>query len=64
MSEIGIIFNNVVKLVENGLTIEQSLKKLNYSRNTFYRKITKEQKVLLQMVKTSNAKYGVRQYKY
>ena len=64
MSEIDIIFNNVVKLVENGLTIQQSLQKVNYSRKKFYNKITKEQKVLLQMVKTSNTKYGVGHYKY
>lgn len=64
MIDINIVYNNVIKLVEDGFTIDQSLKKLNYSRNTFYRKISKEQKILLQMAKTANAKHYIGPYKF
>jgi hypothetical protein len=59
MKDIDIVFNNVIKLVEDGFTIQQSLQKLKFDRLKFYKSISKEQKVLLQMAKTSNTIYGI-----
>lgn len=52
-------FSTVISMVENGWDISKALAKLGISRTTFYRKITKEQKCLLDMAKTQNTKYGV-----
>ncbi len=52
-------FSTVISMVEQGWDISKALAKLGISRSTFYRKITKEQKCLLDMTKTANTKYGV-----
>lgn len=52
-------FSTVISMVEQGWDISKALAKLGISRSTFYRKITKEQKYLLDMTKTANTKYGV-----
>lgn len=52
-------FYTVISMVEQGWDISKALAKLGISRSTFYRKITKHQKCLLDMAKTSNTKYGV-----
>lgn len=52
-------FSKVISMVEDGYNIYEALDKLGISRSTFYRKITKEQKCLLDMAKTQNTKYGV-----
>lgn len=52
-------FSTVISMVEQGWDISKALAKLGISRSTFYRKITKHQKCLLDMAKTSNTKYGV-----
>jgi DNA invertase Pin-like site-specific DNA recombinase len=56
MEDIDIVFKNVIKLVEEGLGINEALIKLSFNRTTFYRKISKEQKQLLQITKTANTK--------
>lgn len=50
-------YPNVLKLVEQGLTIRQALNKLNVCSSNFYKHITKDQKAELKMIKTANAKY-------
>ena len=52
-------FSTVISMVEQGWDISKALAKIGISRSTFYRKITKHQKCLLDMAKTSNTKYGV-----
>lgn len=52
-------FSTVITMVEKGWDISKALAKLGISRTTFYRKITKEQKCLLDMAKTQNTKFGV-----
>ena len=52
-------FSTVISMVVQGWDISKALAKLGISRSTFYRKITKEQKYLLDMTKTANTKYGV-----
>lgn len=52
-------FSTVISMVEKGWDISKALAKLGICRSTFYRKITKEQKCLLDMAKTLNTKYGV-----
>ena len=64
MEDINIIFRSVIRLVEEGLGINEALKKINISSQSFYRKISKEQKQLLRISKTANTKYGVGYYKY
>ena len=51
-------FPTVISMVEQGWDISKALAKLGISRSTFYRKITKHQKCLLDMSKTLNTKYG------
>ncbi len=59
-------YPNVLKLVEQGLTIRQALYKLNVCNSNFYKHITKDQKAELKMIKTASAKYtgGTRQKIY
>lgn len=58
------IFTKTIDLVENKHTISGALAKLNVNRAEFYRLISKEQKVLLQMTKTANAERGMVKSKY
>lgn len=51
-------YENVVKMVSDGATIEFALKKYDIQRTEFYRHISKEQKIFLRELKTSNAKYS------
>ena len=53
-------FNKIIKMVEDGYTISKALKKLTICSHFFYYNISKEQKVLLQLTKTANAKYKTR----
>ena len=55
-----ITFDKIIKMVGDGYTISKALKKLTIDRNFFYYNISKEQKVLLQLTKTANAKYKTR----
>jgi len=57
--DVGSSFSTVISMVKQGWDISKALAKLGISRSTFYRKITKEQKCLLDMTKTANTKYGV-----
>ena len=50
-------FKKVLDLVEEGLTIYEALKFLNIEKSTFYRNITKRQKIILNEVKTANSLY-------
>ena len=52
-------FNKVIAMVEEGLNISEALYKLGVNRGMFYKTISKQQKCLLDMAKTSNTKYGV-----
>jgi hypothetical protein len=52
-------FSKVISMVESGETICNTLNKLCIDRGMFYRFITEQQKVELQMAKTLNTKYGV-----
>lgn len=52
------VFYSVIKEVEKGCTISQAVKKIGINSSTFYRKINKEQKCLLDLYRTSNTKYG------
>lgn len=51
-------YNDILKLVKSGYTIDNALNYLQFSRTTFYARISKNQKLELQLYKTSNAKYG------
>lgn len=53
-------FNKIIKMVEDGYTISKALKKLTICSHLFYYYISKEQKLLLQLTKTANAKYKTR----
>ena len=48
----------VIELIKRGLTIQQALKSLSINRRTFYRNITKEDKVELMFHKAANCKSG------
>ena len=52
------IFPKIYDLVENGLTIRQALKKINFSSSKFYLFVSDENKQLLKMIKVSNAQTG------
>ena len=52
-------FPKVISMVESGENIYEALNKIGIDRGLFYRLITKQQKVELQMAKTLNTKYGV-----
>jgi hypothetical protein len=56
-TEINNKFSQVLLLVEKGLTIGESLKKLNIHSGSFYKYLSIQQKMELQLVKTANAKY-------
>ena len=47
-------------MVGDGYTISKALKKLTICSHLFYYHISKEQKLLLQLTKTANAKYKTR----
>ena len=51
-------YNDVLKLVKSGHTIDNALNYLQFSRRTFYARMSKDQKLELQLHKTANAKYG------
>jgi hypothetical protein len=50
-------YPDVIKLIEQGFTICESLDMLKICRTAFYKCISKEQKLELRMTKTSNALY-------
>lgn len=64
INKINEVFPKVLKMVENKHTISGAIAKLNVNRAEFYRLISKEQKVLLQMAKTANADRGMVKAKY
>ena len=51
-------YNDVLKLVKSGHTIDNALNYLKFCRQTFYARMSKDQKLELQLHKTANAKYG------
>ena len=51
-------FSKVISMVESGENIYEALNKLGINRTLFYRLITTQQKLELQMAKTLNTKYG------
>lgn len=51
-------FPKVISMVESGENIYEALNKLGINRTLFYRLITTQQKLELQMAKTLNTKYG------
>ena len=51
-------YPKVIEMVESGETICYALNKLGINRTSFYRLITTQQKLELQIVKTLNTKYG------
>lgn len=57
--DINIIFNDVIKMVEDGYLISKALNKMNIDRSWFYKKITPKQKSLLDIAKVSHTVYGV-----
>ena len=52
-------FSSVLSMVEQGWDITDALKKLGISSSTFYRKITENQKNILNKAKALNTKYGI-----
>jgi hypothetical protein len=48
----------VLESVEDGLTIEEALGKIDMSKRTFYRHLSEEPKNLLRMTKISKSRYG------
>lgn len=57
-TDISDIFTTVIAMVEDGWDISKALSKIGANRSTFYKKISKEQKLLLNIAKTTNTKYG------
>lgn len=51
--------NVVAEIEDNGLTIQQALKKLQIDSGVFYKNITPLQKVEINQAKTANTKYGI-----
>lgn len=58
-NKINEAYPKVCNLVEQGLTIKQALDKVNVDRSQFYKAITKQQFLELQMIKTTNTIYGI-----
>ena len=58
--DIDNVFQDVLKLVKAGMNIEIACKKLHVSRNTLYRRMSKNQKNELMFYKVSNSKYDYR----
>lgn len=54
------LFSELVKLVGMGLTISGALKRLSVDRAWMYRHMSDAQKLELQLVKTTNTRYGQR----
>ena len=52
-------FKDVCKLVEDGLTIRQALKRIDIGSDWFYKYLSERQKLELQHIKTANTIYGV-----
>lgn len=52
-------FKEVCILVEEGFTISQALDELEIDSTTFYKSITKEQKLMLGQLRTANKIYGL-----
>lgn len=52
------IYNSVVLLLEKGFTISSALKKIDFDRTSFYRRITPEQKKELLTCKKTNNKFN------
>ena len=56
-----IIFNKILKFIEEGDTIRKAIKRLNIKKlnpNTFYKSLSKEQKAELDITRISNKKYS------
>ena len=51
-------FEDVLKLVQDGLTIQQACIKLGDKKRSIYYHLSDEQKQTLKRVKLSNSKYG------
>jgi hypothetical protein len=63
INDVEIVFPKVYKLVEEGQTISQALKRLSFSSSKFYKYISIQKNQLLKTIKISNSKYGC-YYKY
>lgn len=55
-------FTQVSKLIESGFTISQALDQLDIDSRKFYGSITKEQRLELNQLRTSNSRYVHRGY--
>lgn len=49
-------YYKIMELVENGHSVISALKKLNIRSQDFYSNISQQQKIELQMIKTTNCK--------
>lgn len=58
-NKINEAYPKVCKLVEEGLTIKQALNTIKIDSSQFYKAITKQQFLELQIIKTSNTIYGI-----
>lgn len=58
LGNIGDIYNNVLKMVKNGITIEKACISAKISRSGFYKKINKAQREELRFYKSSTLIYG------
>lgn len=58
-NKINEAYPKVCKLVEEGLTIKQALNTVKIDSSQFYKAITKQQFLELQMIKTVNTIYGI-----
>ena len=56
--QINEIFEELLSMMKEGLTISDSLKALNLDRSTFYNYITEEQKKRLEIASLLNTQYG------
>ena len=56
-------FNRVFSLVERGRTIQHACEELGINRNTFYLRMSKEQKIDLKRQKALNAKVAIPTWK-
>jgi len=54
-----VIYSKVIAMVEEGCNIYEALITLKVDRVLFYKNMTKQQRLELQMVKTLNTQYGV-----
>ncbi len=58
-NKINKAYPKVCKLVEEGLTIKQALNTAKIDSSQFYKAITKQQFLELQIIKTTNTIYGI-----